>query len=471
MVQSRFYDLTQRMATLIHSSANSTGMPPKLLSISSRPSTKANQDGNACARSIGNIGFPSVPFCQKRGKSLLSLIGILAAGLFFMVVALAGSALAQEEGEPLLARNYKMAGDESRTRIVLHFNRQPEVEWFLLRGPHRLVVDLPVTEFVLDEAELSPRGLISKVRYGRMEADRSRMIFAVDGPFTIDDLEVLENESEPGYRLIIDIVAASESEFEAAMRERIDVARKSEAEGGAQAATPVTPDDERFTIVLDAGHGGIDSGARGVNGTLEKTLTLLFAIELRDALEKTGKYNVALTRDSDVFLRLDERVRLARRHEADLLVSIHADSIGLPNFRGATIYTLSDRASDAEAAATAARENLSDAVAGFVAQEGEDEVADILVDLIRRETHAFSIHFARTLVGELDDTVHLVNNPLRSAGFSILRAPDVPSVLLELGYLSNPQDEAQLRDAEWRARAVDNIIKAISIFMTAKAGG
>jgi len=410
-------------------------------------------------------------FCRSRprGGGVSNGICHLLLALAFLVTLVPDSAFAQGQ-EKIVAYDYTAAGDQNRTRIVLNFDRKPEVNWFLLRTPHRLVVDLPETDFGMDEEDTEPRGLITRVRYGRMAPGHSRMIFTMPGPFTVEDFSVKENETSPGYRLIIDIVSASESDFEAAMRERIAAAPDAK---GASVDTPKTrslPDD-RFTVAIDAGHGGIDGGARGVKGTFEKTITLAFAQELKDKLEKTGKYNVVLTRSEDVFLRLDERVRIARENEADLLISIHADAIRLPNFRGATVYTLSERASDAEAAATAARENLSDEIAGLTAEEEQDEVADILVDLIRRETHAFSIHFARTLLGELDDTVRFVGNPLRSARFIVLRAPDVPSVLLELGYLSNPEDEAQMNDPSWRSAAADAIVGAIAAFAAAKAGG
>jgi len=231
--------------------------------------------------------------------------------------------------------------------------------------------------------------------------------------------------------------------------------------------------DKKFTIVIDPGHGGIDGGAEGINGTAEKTITLAFALELKEQLAKTGSYDIFLTREKDEFLRLDERVRIARQHEADLFISIHADTIRLKDIRGATVYTVSDKASDAEAAALAVRENLSDQLAGIETEEDNHEVADILADLIRRETHSFSVRFARSLVGELSSTVELINNPHRSAGFKVLKAPDVPSVLVELGYLSNPKDEAKLRDPAWRGKAVERISAAVAHFADerAAAGG
>ena len=208
----------------------------------------------------------------------------------------------------------------------------------------------------------------------------------------------------------------------------------------------------------------------GKNGTVEKSITLTFATELRDKLAATGKYNVFMTREKDEFLRLDDRVRIARQHEADLFISVHADTISLKGIRGATVYTVSDKASDAEAQALADRENLSDQLAGIEIEEDDKQVADILIDLIRRETHSFSMRFARSLVGELSSTVGLINNPHRSAGFKVLKAPDVPSVLVELGYLSNPKDEEQLRSPDWRGKAATSISNAIALFAAAKIG-
>jgi len=398
----------------------------------------------------------------------LMLVSLLPSG-----VSAQGSDSSTSTAAPLKVHEYLMAGDDSRMRILLHFDGKPEYSWFLLRSPHRLVLDLPETEFEIDEDSVAGRGLVEDVRYGSMTEDQSRIIFSLKGPFSIEDMSVLENEEGKGYRLVLDLVSASQVEFDKAMLERMDAAAKAAA--GSEAATDkaaesakAADEDDRFTIAIDPGHGGIDGGARGASGIDEKMITLAFSLELKRILEEGDKYRVVMTRDRDVFLRLDERVRIAREGGADLLISIHAGAIRLKNFRGSTVYTLSERASDAEAAATAARENLSDELAGLEAEEARNDVADILADLMRRETHSFSIQFARTLVGELKDTVQLVNNPMRSAGFRVLRAHDVPSVLLELGYLSNAQDEKLLRDAKWRERAAKDISRAIDLFATAR---
>lgn len=373
---------------------------------------------------------------------------------------------------PLEAKAYKMAGDATHMRIVMQFDREPDPRWFLLRGPHRLVIDLPETNFSVDARELKARGLVAGVRFGNVGEGRSRLILSAKGPFAVERVEVLENEKSEGYRLVADIAASSERVFDEALAEQTQTTGSTQATKKTDRLGQMAQRaaGKRFTIVIDPGHGGIDGGAEGVNGAVEKSVTLAFATELKKKLEQTGPYNVFLTREKDEFLRLDERVRIARQHEADLFISIHADTIRLKGIRGATVYTVSDKASDAEAAALAVRENLSDQLAGIEIEEENHEVADILVDLIRRETHTFSMRFARSLVGELSTAVELINNPHRSAGFKVLRAPDVPSVLVELGYLSNAKDEAQLLDPDWRGKAAERISAAVELFATERTG-
>jgi len=223
--------------------------------------------------------------------------------------------------------------------------------------------------------------------------------------------------------------------------------------------------------MLDPGHGGVDSGTISPSGALEKDVVLAFAFELKKKLEASGKVDVAMTRQDDTFVPLGDRVRIARDQAADLFVSIHADSVRQNDVRGATIYTLSDRASDQEAAALADKENASDAVAGLDLDRQTDEVSDILIDLTRRETKNFSVSFANNLVSELSSTTRMIRNPHRFAGFRVLKAPDVPSVLVEIGYLSNEQDEKLLTSAEWRGRVTDAIGAAVTRFFGRKIAG
>lgn len=371
----------------------------------------------------------------------------------------------------LKASNFKMAGDATRVRVVLDFDQTFEPKFLLLRGPHRLVVDLPDTAFRIDPKSLKPRGLIRSVRYGTLTEGASRLVLAAKGPFAIDRMDVVADEGGKGFRLVVEISAASDREFDQALAGQALTTGATLAAGKSdRAGAPAERPAKRFTVVIDPGHGGIDGGAEGIGGAAEKNVTLTFALELKKALTDFGKYDVFLTRETDVFLPLDERVRIARQHEADLFISIHADTINRKGIRGATVYTVSDKASDAEAQATADRENLSDALAGVDVKQQDHEVADILVDLIRRETHTYSIRFARSLLDELSPAIELINNPHRSAGFKVLKAPDVPSVLVELGYLSNVKDEAALLDPNWRAKAVERIKSAIDLFATAKNG-
>ncbi len=373
-----------------------------------------------------------------------------------------------------LARGYRMAGDATRVRVVMEFDSEPDFKWFLLRAPHRLVIDLPETLFAFDAEALEPRGLIDGVRYGNLGNGSSRIILSSTGPFSVEKLSLLENENSPGYRLVADIVADSEAAFEQALADQTATTGSTvSTDKKDRVAAAQTAGERPFTVVIDAGHGGIDGGARAVDGTAEKDITLAFSKELERHLNESGAYKVYMTRDDDTFLRLDERVRIARQHEADLFISIHADTINIKGISGATVYTISEKASDHLAEAAAERENLADAMAGIEIADDNQQVADILFDLVRRETHGFSVSFARSLVGELSETIELINNPQRSAGFRVLCAPDVPSVLVELGYLSNPKDVAKLEDPEWRQKAARSIGEAISTFAHAKveAGG
>jgi N-acetylmuramoyl-L-alanine amidase len=200
---------------------------------------------------------------------------------------------------------------------------------------------------------------------------------------------------------------------------------------------------------------------------MEKNLVLAFGLALRDRLEKSGKYRVVMTRSDDTFIPLDDRVKVAHSQSAALFVSIHADYLphGEGDAQGATIYTVSDKASDAEAERLAESENRADAIGGVDLREEPTEVADILIDLAQRETRTFSNRFARLLMGEMKGTVRMHKNPLKSAGFRVLKAPDVPSVLVELGYVSNKGDLEHLVSESWRSKTVAAMGQAIDVFL------
>lgn len=260
------------------------------------------------------------------------------------------------------------------------------------------------------------------------------------------------------------------------LRSGDDAGAASPATLAALGAVPLPPKrpgartDARRVVVLDPGHGGVDPGAISVTGTFEKDLTLAMARVVRDQLTASGRYRVVMTRDSDVFLRLRDRVAKAREAGAELFISLHADSIGSSDVRGMSIYSLSENASDREAATLAARENRADALDGINLTAENDEVVNILISLAQRDTMNQSRRFANMLVKEMGRETRMVPRPHRSAGFAVLTAPDIPSVLIELGYLSSPQDAKLLGQTEHRGRMARSLLRSIDGYFAASAG-
>ena len=224
--------------------------------------------------------------------------------------------------------------------------------------------------------------------------------------------------------------------------------------------------DGRRVIVIDPGHGGIDPGAIGVRRTKEKDAVLAFSLALRDRLKANPDYQVVMTRDTDTFLSLKQRVAVARQNQADLFIAVHADTVRGASVRGATLYTLSEKASDAEAEALAQKENRSDIIGGVDLGGSNEEVTDILIELAQRETKNHSTFFAKKAANQLQLITHMTGKPTRSAGFVVLKAPDVPSVLLELGYLSNRADELLLMSPKWQAQVTQAMAKAIDAYFS-----
>jgi N-acetylmuramoyl-L-alanine amidase len=377
------------------------------------------------------------------------------------------------------ASDARLAGDVQRTRLIVDLDRRVDVTAFLMADPVRVVVDLPEIQFRLSETSgREGRGLVTAYRFGLFAPGRSRIVIDAAERVLIDKAFVVPAAEGQPHRLVVDIVRASEAEFRAAVeRDALAMSQRSHAQrsGAPPASAPARNATagrrgaaELPLIVLDPGHGGVDSGASTADGQLEKALVLDFAKVLRERLEASGRVRVLMTRDDDVFVRLDDRVRFARERQAALFLSIHADSFARPllGVSGASVYTLSERASDQEAAAYAERENRADMISGVDVPPDADDVADILFDLMHRETKNFSVHFARNLVEELRPHVRMVRNPHRFAGFRVLRAPDVPSALLELGYLSSRQDVRQLTSAEWRRTTSDAIARSILAFVS-----
>jgi N-acetylmuramoyl-L-alanine amidase len=372
----------------------------------------------------------------------------------------------------VVALDARLAGDELRTRLVVDLTRKVEVRAFALGDPYRVIVDLPDVTFDLPRtAGREGRGLVTAYRYGLFAPGKARIVIDARGPVVIDKVFVLAEQDDQPARLVVDLVPTERDAFQkqVAAQKKVQVAIAQPPASVAPRATR----DSRPLIVIDPGHGGPDTGAVSASGEEEKTIVLAVADKLRRRLEGSGRYRVVMTRSDDTFIPLADRVQVARAHSAALFVSIHADSISRRegNARGATVYTVSDRASDAEAARLAEKENKADLIAGVDLSEAADEVADILFDLAHRETKNLSTHFARTLVGQLKNAARLHPKPLKSAGFKVLKAPDIPSVLLELGYLSNKEDVRLLMSDAWREKVADSLVEAVDRFFATKVAG
>ncbi|MGA2289558.1 N-acetylmuramoyl-L-alanine amidase [Bradyrhizobium sp.] len=373
-----------------------------------------------------------------------------------------------------IASDARLAGDARQTRFVLDLDKAIQFRAFALADPYRVVVDIPEVRFQLAAGTGTVgRGLIKAFRYGLVMPGGSRIVFDLAGPAKIAQSYVLEAANGQPPRLVIELEEVDRSAFiQTLAAEARPELMAAVADAGGAVATPgmatpklVAAADSRPVVVIDPGHGGADNGTQS-SGESEKNLVLGFALALRDRLEKKGKYRVVMTRSDDTFIPLAERVRIARNQSASLFVSIHADALPREegDAQGATIYTLSDHASDNEAERLAEAENKADAIGGVNLTEEPSDVADILIDLAQRETRTFSNRFARMLMAEMKTSVRMHKHPLKSAGFKVLKAPDVPSVLIELGYVSNKGDLEHLVSEDWRSRTVGSIAQAIDAF-------
>jgi N-acetylmuramoyl-L-alanine amidase len=358
-----------------------------------------------------------------------------------------------------------LAGDATRTRFTLELSRSVRPHVFTLATPYRVIVDLPQVAFRLGEADGSTGvGLVSAFRYGQFDAGKGRIVLDTTGPVRIESTQL--QPSGAGGSVVLTIVLAATDA--AAFGAGTGLAR--DAAPAQPEAQPATASRTRPVVVIDAGHGGIDPGAIGADNLREKTIVLAVAEQLRLALAASGRYELVMTRASDVFVPLAKRVEISRRHAADLFVSIHADSIGSKEsaqaIRGATVYTLSERASDEQARLMAEKENASDFLAGIDRGETEtkDDVRGILIDLLQRETASFSAEFSRVLVGKLGSAIPLSREPQRSAAFKVLKQTHAPSVLVELGYMSNAEDARLMTSSAWQKQVAGSLAAAVEAY-------
>jgi N-acetylmuramoyl-L-alanine amidase len=394
-----------------------------------------------------------------------------------------------------VASDARLAGDAKQTRFVLDIDRPIQFRAFALPDPYRVVVDMPQVNFRLPAgAGTSGRGLVKGFRYGLVMPGGSRIVIDLAGPAKVTNSYVLDAANGQLPRLVVELEEVDRASFAqsqgasqppashpepkpeskpeskpAVSDARVAAATPEAVPARAPPPQPAAPPDPRPVVVIDPGHGGVDNGTQS-GSEVEKNVVLTFGLALRDRLEKSGKYRVVMTRTDDTFIPLGDRVHVARIQSAALFVSIHADSLpkGEGDAQGATIYTLSDHATDAQAESLAESENRADAIGGVKLTDEPTDVADILIDLAQRETRTFSNRFARLLMGEMKTAAKMHKHPLKSAGFKVLKAPDVPSVLVELGYVSNKSDMENLMSDGWRTRIVGSMARAIDVFLAKK---
>lgn len=386
--------------------------------------------------------------------------------LLVTALALGAGAASGAAAEPKVS-GVRLGVHPDKTRFVLDLSEPLDANVFFLADPYRVVIDFPELSWEApDPVPGGEVGLIEGFRYGLFAPGTFRVVLDLEGPAKIKDRMLLPAREGAGPRFVLDLTQTSRDGFMAALK------KAPARTAAAPRPLPVKPAPKpgKKIIALDPGHGGVDPGAKGRSGVYEKVLTLAMGKELKRQLEATGRYQVVLTRDKDIFIPLRRRIAIARAANADLFVSLHADSIGNRTVRGLSVYTLSETASDKEAAALAASENKADIIAGVDLSNENAEVANILIDLAQRETMNHSAHFAEIAVDELRSEAKLLSKTHRFAGFAVLKAPDVPSVLVELGYLSHRGEEKQLRDPAYRARLGAAIVKSIDRYFSWKDG-
>jgi N-acetylmuramoyl-L-alanine amidase len=360
-------------------------------------------------------------------------------------------------------RAIRIAEHGEGTRVVIDLSRRVEYRHIPLNDPSRLAIDLPDVAWLVPESNgRRSVGLVKGFRFGRFQPGVSRLVLDLDGPFEIRRVFELPPNGPNGYRIVTDLAvgingAANDHQASSAGQQTAALRVPGPAPQPQQAPRP-----GKRLIVIDPGHGGIDPGAIGAADTYEKNVVLAMGLELRRQLIATGRYEVVMTRDDDSFVRLRDRLQIARESQGELFISLHADSLRqAQQVAGLAIYTLSERASNEEAARLAQKENRADILGGVDLSDQEDIVTQILIDLAQRDANNKSIRIAELMVDELADVTRMLRRQRQQAGFVVLKSPDMPSVLIELGYLSNPKEEQALRDSGYLARLATALVRAI----------
>ena len=370
--------------------------------------------------------------------------------------------VADETAPAPMVIGIELTDNSAQSHLVLELSDPVDFRSFLLTNPNRVVVEMPE---VLWRPGTTPapsgRGIVKNYRFGQFRKNDSRLVVELNRPVKIASAAMLAPGDGAGFRLVINLTPTTASDFAA------NAGWPTPAEFAPNKNTLLadqTRKDSRPLIIIDPGHGGMDPGTHGESGLLEKNIALSVARQLRERLEQSGHYRVKLTRDADVFIPLRDRVEIARAAHGDLFVSLHADSNEYREIRGASVYTLSRGASDREAASLADKENLAGVALGLEPADTTAVADSILTDMGQREITNLSARFAETIIAALPPATD-VHKPLphRSANFAVLKAPDIPSVLIELGYLTNTDDESEMATQSWRMRVAGAIANAIDL--------
>lgn len=402
---------------------------------------------------------------------LANTIGLERALAQPLVDAMPSWSVEVSSSKPAVTR-VQLTAVAGATRLVFDLTKRVAPKVSVVSDPHRIIVDLPEVEFRIDAAAgQSGKGLVKSFRFGLFQAEHSRIVVDTDGPVHVKKARV-EGKGQP--QLVIELARNDPGAVNPAASAPPPALRPSQFEDPPQS---VTARSGSPVVVVDAGHGGLDPGAVASGGVLEKTVVLSVARRLRSLLAETGRYTVVMTRNRDIYVPLEQRVRISRRHKADLFISLHADAVPEEDMaslvRGGTIYTLSEYASDEQARRLAEKENAVDVLAGLTpaSRDDQDEVRNILIDLLRRETESFSAEFSNLLTEELRRHITLARDPQRSAAFRVLKQAESPSVLVELGYMSNETDRTLLTSPEWQDQVARAIVVAIDSFFARRAMG
>lgn len=396
-----------------------------------------------------------------------------------------------------------------KVRVVIDLSAQSDFRSFMLPKegdkPYRLVIDMPDFNWQAGSIPWQKDTSVSDIRSGTLKPGIKRIVADLDKPAQIMDAFILPKAQGKPDRLVIDFKTITPAQFNSVERRVLGTLKEDNAQlnlliakqtandinaGAAASASaagtsmiipprkPGAPESfnqspspaaksplRKPLIMIDAGHGGADPGAVGSGHLREKNITLAAAKELKRQLEATGRYRAALTRSGDQYLKLYSRVSLARTNEADLFISLHADSIDKPNVRGASIYTLSNKASDSQTAKLAARENQVDLIAGVDLSHEDKDVASILIDLAMRDTMNQSKFFANTVVSKMRvNGIQILERPHRYAGFAVLKAPDIPSVLVEMGFMSNQSEARLLATSDYQRKIASALTQSIDAY-------